>query len=141
MNDRADIAVAADAGGVHVGENDLSLPAVRSVVRASMVVGGTARDPAMALRVEQQGADYIGVGPVYATASKDGLPPPLGVEGVRVVAAAVSVPVIAIAGVSAARVPELLAAGAHGVAVVSAIANADDPRKATEGLVAALERG
>jgi thiamine-phosphate pyrophosphorylase len=139
VNDRLDLALAADAGGVHLGADDLPVPAARRIAGAGFVVGGTARSPDAARRLETEGATYVGVGPIYATSSKNGLPRPLGVDGLRSVAAAVSIPVIAIAGITPGRVPEVLAAGANGVAVIGAVAAAPDPRQATAALLAAID--
>jgi thiamine-phosphate pyrophosphorylase len=141
INDRADFAVAAGADGVHVGADDLPVALVRRIVGPAALVGATARDPLTAVRLVEAGADYLGVGPVYATRSKDGLPAPLGLDGVGAVVRAVPVPVIAIAGVTAARVPELLGAGAWGVAVIGAVADSDDPHAATAELVRAVAGG
>ena len=138
VNDRADIALAVDADGVHGGADDLPVPVLRRILGPDALVGGTARDPDAALRHQADGASYVGVGPVYSTVTKDGLPEPLGPAGVERVAAAVDIPVIAIAGVTAARVPELLDAGAHGVAVIGAVAHAADPAAATAELLEAL---
>jgi thiamine-phosphate pyrophosphorylase len=138
VNDRVDFAVAAGADGVHVGADDLPVAAVRRVVGADVLVGATARDPRTGVRLVDAGASYLGVGPVYVSQSKDGLPNPLGVEGVRAVAEAVAVPVIAIAGITAERVAEVLAAGAFGVAVIGAVAVSQDPRLATRRLVRAV---
>lgn len=138
VNDRADIALAAGADGVHGGADDLPVTELRKLLGPNRLVGGTARDPDTALRHQADGASYVGVGPVYATATKDGLPEPLGPAGVERVAAAVGIPVIAIAGVTASRVPELLDAGAHGVAVIGAVAHAADPAAATAELLEAL---
>jgi thiamine-phosphate pyrophosphorylase len=141
VNDRADIAMAVGAGGVHIGADDVPVAAVRRAVGRDVLVGGTAREPATAQRLASEGASYLGVGPVHATTSKDGLPDPIGLDGLRAVAAAAAVPVIAIAGVTVERVPAILDAGAFGVAVIGAVAAADDPRDATAKLVAVLERG
>ncbi len=138
VNDRADIALAVGAHGVHGGADDLPVAAMRRVLGPEALVGGTARDPETARRHQADGASYVGVGPVYATATKDGLPSPLGPAGVERVAAAVDIPVIAIAGITAARIPELLDAGAHGVAVIGAVANAADPVAAITELLEAL---
>lgn len=138
VNDRVDLAMAAGADGVHLGADDLPVGAARRVLGPAAVVGDTARDPATARRLVAQGASYLGVGPTYATASKAGLPDPVGVPAVRAVSAAVDVPVVAIAGITAARVAEVMAAGAYGVAVIGAVAGADDPRAATRELVAAV---
>ncbi len=138
VDDRPDIAVAVGAGGTHLGAHDLPLDAARRVVGRGHVLGGTARDPGLAQALVAAGADYLGVGPAYATSTKDGLPDALGAAAVGAVAAAVDVPVIAIGGVTVDRVPELLAAGAHGVAVVAALSDAADPAAATRALLAAL---
>jgi thiamine-phosphate pyrophosphorylase len=140
VNDRADLAVAAGADGVHVGAEDLPVGAVLRVVRPGAIVGGTARDPATARRLVAEGASYLGVGPTYATTTKPGLPDPLGVAGVRAVAEAVDVPVVAIAGITADRVAEVLAAGAYAVAVIGAVSAAPDPRAATRALADAVAR-
>jgi len=138
INDRADIALAVGAAGCHVGALDLSVGVVRRVMGDAALVGGTARDAATARRLQDEGADYVGVGPIYATASKTGLPDPLGPGVIQAVSAAVDIPVIAISGVTVARVPELLDAGAYGVAVIGAIGRVADPRAATAEFVAAL---
>jgi thiamine-phosphate pyrophosphorylase len=141
VNDRADLAVAVAADGVHVGATDLPVEAIRRVVGPAALVGGTARGPATARRLVGEGVSYLGVGPVYATASKDGLPDPIGLDGLRSVVAAIDdVPVLAIAGITAGQVDEVLATGAWGVAVIGAVADAADPRAATRDLVAAVDR-
>jgi thiamine-phosphate pyrophosphorylase len=124
---------------VHVGGDDLPVSIARRLLGDAHELGGTARDAMTARRCQADGATYLGVGPVYATRTKRGLPPPLGLVTLASIAEAVSIPVIAVAGVSAARVPEVLAAGAHGVAVSSAVSEAEDPRGATKELLAALE--
>ena len=138
VNDRPDVALAVGAGGTHLGADDLPLHAVRRVVGPGHVVGGTTRDPDGARALVAQGADYLGVGPAHATTTQDGLPDPLGAAGVGAVAAAVDVPVIAIGAVTVERVPTLLAAGAHGVAVVGAVSDAADPAAAVRALLVAL---
>ncbi|WP_299958516.1 thiamine phosphate synthase [uncultured Modestobacter sp.] len=138
VNDRVDVALAVGADGTHLGEHDLPLAAARRVAGPGHLLGGTARDPERARLLVAEGADYLGVGPAFATTTKTGLPDPIGPAGVAAVATAVPVPVIAIGGVTAARVGELLAAGAAGVAVVGAVAAAADPTAATRDLLRAL---
>jgi thiamine-phosphate pyrophosphorylase len=140
VNDRADLAVAIDADGVHVGADDLPIPAVRKVVGPEALVGGTARDPEVALRLVAEGASYLGVGPTFATTSKTGLPDPIGVGGVRAVVEAVDVPVLAIAGITAATVEEVMATGAFGVAVIGAVVDSPDPHTATHDLMLAVTK-
>ena len=139
VNDRPDVALAVGAGGAHVGADDLPVAAARRVLGPRRVLGATARDVATARAHEADGASYLGVGPAYATATKAGLPDPLGASGVGAIAGAVQIPVVAVAAVTPARVGELIAAGAHGVAVISAISDADDPGAATAALLQALE--
>jgi thiamine-phosphate pyrophosphorylase len=138
VNDRLHVALAVGAGGGHVGALDLPVDAARRVLGPGAVLGATTRDPDTARRAVAAGATYLGVGPAYATSTKDGLPPPIGPAGVAAVAVAVDVPVIAIAGVTTARVPELLEGGAYGVAVIGAIGRAPDPGAATIELLKAL---
>lgn len=140
VNDRADVAVAAGAHGVHLGADDLPVAAARAVVGPDLLVGATARDAEQAAAAVADGADYLGVGPVFETTTKAGLPAPIGPAGLAAVAAAVDVPVIGISGITAERVAEVLAAGAHGVAVTSAVTRADDPAAAVRGLLAAIDR-
>ncbi|MCU1692276.1 MAG: thiE2 [Frankiales bacterium] len=138
VNDRPDVALAVGAGGTHLGADDLPLEAARRVVGPGHVLGGTTRTADGARRLVGSGADYLGVGPAYATTTKGGLPDPLGPAGIGAVAAAVDVPVIAIGAVTVERVRALLAAGAHGVAVVGAVSDAADPAAAVRALLAAL---
>ncbi|CAN5854295.1 thiamine phosphate synthase [soil metagenome] len=138
VNDRIDVALAVGATGTHLGADDLPVEAARRLGGSGHLVGGTARDSRRATELVAAGADYLGAGPAYATATKGGLPGALGPDGVAAVARAVHVPVIAIAGVTVDRVPELLAAGAHGVAVVTAVSDAADPAEATRALLRAL---
>ena len=140
VNDRVDVALAVGAGGTHLGAHDLPVAAVRRLAGTRHHVGGTARDAPGARALVAEGATYLGVGPAYVTVTKDGLPDALGPAGVAAVASAVDVPVLAIGGITAACVPALLAAGAYGVAVVSALSDAADPARATRELLNALER-
>ncbi|MCW2580241.1 MAG: thiE2 [Blastococcus sp.] len=138
VNDRVDIALAVGASGTHLGATDLPVAAARRIAGPDHLIGGTARDPERARQLVAEGADYLGVGPAWPTTTKSGLPDPLGPAGIRAVAEAVDVPVVAIGGVTAERVPELLAAGAAGVAVVGAVAAATDPGAATRELLRVL---
>lgn len=141
INDRCDLAVAVGAAGVHVGADDLPVAAARRLLGPDLVVGATARDPEAARRAEHDGADYLGVGPAYPTGTKQGLPQPLGPERIGEIVAAVSIPVIAVGGITPDRIPELLAVGVHGVAVVSAVWAQPDPAAAVGRLLEALGGG
>lgn len=138
VNDRVHIAQAVGAQGVHLGADDLPLDAARRILPAGAVIGGTCREPEGARAARRAGATYLGVGPVWATSTKPGLPQPIGLDGLAAVCAAVDLPVIAIGGIDAERAARCREAGAHGVAVVGAIANATDPHEATVELLAAV---
>ena len=138
VDDRVDIALAVGAAGTHLGAGDLPVAVARSIAGPDHLLGGTARTATSALALVQAGADYLGVGPAYPTTTKTGLPAALGPAGVAAVASAVDVPVIAIGGITLAHICPLIAAGAVGVAVVSAISDAPDPATATRELLAAL---
>jgi thiamine-phosphate pyrophosphorylase len=127
VNDRIDVALAAGAHGVHVGADDLPAAVARRLLGPGAIVGATCRNAEDARRAEADGASYLGVGPVYATSTKTGLPEPMGLRGVEAVAAAVDVPVIAISGITADNAGAVLDAGAWGVAVVGAVYGCDDP--------------
>ncbi|WP_412541523.1 thiamine phosphate synthase [Longispora sp. K20-0274] len=137
INDRVDIALAVQADGVHLGAFDLPVSVARRLLGSSAIIGATSRDAAGARAALVDGADYVGVGPCYPTSTKDGLPDPIGPAGLEA-AAHVGLPAIAIGGVTLERVPELLEAGAYGVAVVGAVNSADEPGVATKALLKAL---
>jgi len=135
VNDRVDVALAAGADGVHLGRVDLPVAAARRIA-PDLVVGATCRTRAEVEAAARDGAAYAGFGPVYATASKQGLPDPLGPAAIS--AAAGVLPLVAIGGVDASRVAGVVAAGAHGVAVIGGIWRQPDPVSAAKELVAAL---
>ena len=141
VDDRVDIALATGADGAHVGPEDLPVAEARRLLGPEALLGASARTIEGALAAVAAGADYLGAGPCYASDSKDGLPPPIGAAGLAAVAQGVGVPVLAIGGVTASRVPELFEAGAHGVAVINAIAGAADPASAARELVARRRLG
>lgn len=134
IDDHVDVALAAGADGVHVGAADLPVAVARRLLGPSAVIGGTCRDFAGIEAAMGEGATYVGVGPTYSTSTKDGLPPPLGPAFVSSLASAFpDTPVIAIGGITVARVAELRT---YGVAAVSAIAA--DPAGATALFLKAL---
>lgn len=140
VNDRLDLALAAGAAGVHLGADDVPVAAARSLTPSEFVIGATSRDAGTARRLVSDGASYIGAGAVYETESKSGLPPPIGLSGLEAIAHGVDAPVVAIAGITLTRVPEVLATGAAGIAVLGAVRHASDPTGATRALVGVIER-
>ncbi|MBM9514147.1 thiamine phosphate synthase [Desulfogranum marinum] len=141
INDRIDIALAVRAEGVHLGQSDMPLWDARKIVGDDMIVGISAESVEDAVVAEQQGADYIGISPVFATATKDDIAPPLGLEGVRQIREAVSLPLVGIGGINANNGHLVFQAGADGIAVVSAIVSADCPESATAELKKTIQRG
>lgn len=139
VNDRIDIALAAGADGVHLGLDDLPVHAARALVPDGFLVGATCRHREHAQQARAEGADYVGVGPVYESDTKAGLPAPIGLDVLREVAAVI--PAVAISGITLDRVPDVMAAGAHGIAVVGAISRAADPAAAARSLVVAVHDG
>ncbi|MEA2403597.1 MAG: thiamine-phosphate pyrophosphorylase [Thermoleophilaceae bacterium] len=139
VNDHPDLAVAAGADGVHVGQEDAPLADVRELVGPDLLVGISTHTPAQVDGAARSPADYLGVGPVYPTATKPGVEP-VGLELVRHAAAAARKPWFAIGGIDAERAAEAAAAGARRIAVVRAIRDAADPEAAARALTQALDR-
>lgn len=143
VNDRVDLAAAIDADGVHLGDDDLPSAVAREQLGEATMVGRSVSTPEAAREAERAGADYLGVGAVYRTSTKDTSESEseIGLEAVREIREAVDIPFIGIGGVTAENAANVVRAGADGVAVVSAIAAAEDPAAATRELRAAVEEG
>jgi thiamine-phosphate pyrophosphorylase len=140
LNDRPDLAVAVGADGVHVGQDDMPVARARAVVGENAIVGLSTHSIEQAAAGARSGADYIAVGPVHATPTKEGRPA-IGLEPVRHAAAHVTgLPWFAIGGIDQHTVGDVVAAGAGRAVIVRAIAHADDPEAVTRALRAALER-
>jgi thiamine-phosphate pyrophosphorylase len=140
VNDRADVAVVAGASGVHVGQDDLSPDDARAVVGSDRLVGVSTHTPAQIERAAASSADYLAVGPVFGTRTKDTGYAPVGLDLVRL-AAASGKPVVAIGGITLARAPEVIAAGAASLAVISDLLAHGDPREGAAAFVARLTGG
>jgi thiamine-phosphate pyrophosphorylase len=141
VNDRLDVAFAVEANGVHLGPDDLPLDIARRLLPSGMLLGASIGTPAEAGPAERDGASYLGVGSVYDTTSKIDAGPPIGLAGLRAVRSRTSLPILAVGGITAARVEEVVAAGADGVAVMSAVLDAQDPAKVAREIADAVERG
>lgn len=143
INDRLDIALAVDADGVHLGDDDLPVAVARAQLGEDAIIGRSVSTVEAAEAAERAGADYLGVGAIYTTSSKDvdddenGI----GVDVVTRIADAVDIPLVGIGGVTPERTPDVVEAGADGVAVITAITEAADPERATQKLGEAVERG
>lgn len=134
INDRVDVALAAQADGVHLGQQDMTLADARRLVPKNWIIGVSAESVKDAVRAEQEGADYVGASPVFATPTKTDTSPPLGLNGLAAMCKAVAIPVVAIGGIHLSNASQVMDAGAAGLAVVSAIVSAPDPRVAAAEL-------
>src|SRR5258706_13488354 len=134
VNDRVDVALLAGSDGVHVGQEDLPAREARRLLPRPRLIGVSAGTPEEARRAEGEGADYIGAGPVFGTATKPDAGEPLGLERLARIVAAVGIPVVAIGGITRENVAQVFAAGASGAAVVSAVIGADDIAAAARGI-------
>jgi thiamine-phosphate pyrophosphorylase len=139
VNDRFDLALLADADGVHLGQDDLPPGRLPPAARARLLVGRSTHTLEQARAARGEAVDYAAFGPVFGTQSKDSPYAPRGLELLAEVAKLLApLPLVAIGGIDLERAPALRAAGAAGAAVISAVAGADDPVAATRALVAAL---
>lgn len=137
VNDHADLAMAAGAGGVHVGQTDLPIEVVRPIVGDRAIIGVSTNNADEARRAEAAGADYVAIGAIFSTSSK-GITRAASLDRVREVKAAVSIPVVAIGGINASNVASVVAAGADAAAVISAVCMATDPQAAASALARAF---
>lgn len=139
INDRPDIALAVNADGVHIGINSMPVSAVRRVLGAEKIIGYSAHAVDEAERALADGADFVTFGPVYATPSKAAFGDPCGVEKLAAARTALNRPVIGLGGISQDNVTEALSADIQGIAVISAILAAADPKLATVNLLKKIE--
>ena len=141
INDRLDVALAVGADGVHLGQDDMPAAAARGLLGKDKLLGVSVSTVEEARRAEAEGADYLGVSPIYATPTKTDTPSPVGLAGLAAVRAATRLPLVAIGGLHADNLSEVLANGVEGIAVVSAIMAADDPGAAARKLRARIDGG
>ena len=137
VNDRVDLALAVEADGVHVGQDDLPAREARRLLRPGMLLGVSTHDEIQARRARDDGADYVAVGSMFPTGSKPGFQL-VGPELVRRVRPDIAVPLVAIGGITVDNVAEIVRAGADAVAVISAVCGAPDPAAATRRFLEAI---
>lgn len=139
VNDRLDVAIASDSDGVHLGQDDFPIPLAREILGENKIIGGSAVTLDEARKCLDEGADYVGFGPVYPTASKKDAGPVTGIKRMKEVIDRISLPLIAIGGVNKDNAAEVIQKGAHGIAVISAVCCQQDPERATRELLRALK--
>ena len=140
VNDRIDVALAIDADGAHVGQEDMPGKAARRILAPGQILGISASNLHEAEQAIKDGADYLGVGPIYATSTKADAGPASGPALLQEIAARWSIPQVAIGGITAARTKEVIQAGASGIAVITAVVAADNITKATQELAHHLSK-
>ncbi|HZY31658.1 MAG TPA: thiamine phosphate synthase [Candidatus Methylomirabilis sp.] len=140
VNDRSDLALAVDADGVHLGQNDVPPMAARAALGPGKILGVSTHSLEQAVRAAKEGADYLGIGPIFPTTTKVTGYAAVNCDTIRLVRARIDLPLVAIGGISVSNVAGVIQAGATGVAVISAIVGADDIREATRAFLTAICR-
>ena len=138
VNDYLDLALATDADGLHLGQNDLPIKVARRLLPIGKILGGSTTSVDQAIAAESEGADYIAVGSIYPTPSKE-TAKVIGLDGLRQIRQAITLPLVAIGGITQDNAAEVMAAGADAVAVISAILQAESPEEAARQIAARLE--
>ncbi len=140
VNDRADIALACNADGVHLGQDDLPLAAARKVLGPDKVIGISTHDLDQARSAELNGADYIGFGPIFGSTTKDTGYTPRGIEMLREIRVAIKIPIVAIGGINEGNVADVWKAGADAAAIISDLMGAKDVAKKVQRILALRPR-
>jgi thiamine-phosphate pyrophosphorylase len=138
INDRVDVALAVEADGVHIGAASLPIYKVRRLLGEKKLIGVSCHNQVQAITAQEMGADFITFGPVYYTASKAPFGNPVGVEKLQTITEMLQIPVFALGGINHANCPEVVSCGVRGIALISAILSAPDPRDAARGLLTQL---
>jgi thiamine-phosphate pyrophosphorylase len=139
INDRVDVALAVGADGVHLGQDDFPIPAARAIA-PELIIGSSTHSLEEAVRAQAEGASYVNIGPLFPTGTKRWEGEFLGVDGMRKIAAHVKVPFSVMGGIKRGHIPELVAAGARIIALVTAVTEAPDPEVATRELLEIIRR-
>ena len=139
VNDRLDWALASRADGIHLGQEDFPIPLARKILGEKAVIGGSAGTLEEARQCLQEGADYVGFGPVFPTTSKEDAAPASGLDLLERVVREIALPIIAIGGITQENTPRVMQTGAYGIAVISAVCCQKDPAEATRVLRSLLE--
>lgn len=140
INDRVDVALAVDAEGLHIGQSDMPYEIARKLLGSDKIIGLSVENMDDLLEANRLDVDYVGISPVYGTPTKTDTAEPFGLEGLRRAVALSDHPTVAIGGMNAGTIADVIAAGTDGVAVVSAICSADSPRSAAKELLEIIDR-
>jgi thiamine-phosphate pyrophosphorylase len=138
VDDRIDVALAANASGVHIGQGDMPLVLARKILGNKRIIGVTVHNPKEALQAQKGGADYVSVSPIFSTGTKSDAGAPCGVGLIKEIKKKVRLPVAAIGGINETNIKQVIAAGADSAAVISAIICSDDPKAAAKKIISAF---
>jgi len=139
VDDRVDVALAVDADGVHLGQNDIPYNYARKLLGRDKIIGLSAHSVEDALRNQKLGADYTGLGPIYCTTTKKDAKYPIGLEPIRQLKGNMEIPFVAIGGINESNIGQVLKAGARNIAMISAIVAKDDVEKTVRNYVAKIK--
>jgi thiamine-phosphate pyrophosphorylase len=140
INDRIDLALALNADGVHLGQDDMPVHVARMILGSNKIIGASAFTPDEAKAAASMGADYLGLSPIFVTGTKPELTQQIGIEGIKDLSGSVGIPVVGIGSMNQSNAFEAVKAGLDGVAVVSAICSQEDPRAAATAIKAEVMR-
>lgn len=138
LNDRCDVGLAVHADGVHLGQSDLPITLARELLGGNYLIGVSTHSPEQVIEATEQGADYIGFGPLFPTETKADHEPVVGIEGLKKVRLLTSLPIVAIGGIQPSSVLQIITAGADAVAVASGVLNSSDPQEAIKRYMESL---
>ena len=138
INDRVDVALAVDADGVHLGQSDMPAHIARELIGPNKILGLSIENEQQLAQVDILPIDYIGLSAIYATPTKTNTQKHWGIDGLKMALNTTSLPIVAIGGINESTIPALSATGVHGLALVSAICHADDPKLACEYLLSLM---
>lgn len=139
INDRVDVALAVDADGVHLGQDDFPIPEARRIA-PDLIIGASTHSIEEAVRAQDEGASYINIGPIYPTGTKVWEKDFLGLDGLRTVASVATIPFTVMGGIKIGHIPDLVKAGAQTIALVTAVTAAPDPAGAARMLIDTIHR-
>ena len=135
VNDRVDVALAVDADGVHIGQDDMHISTARNLLGPDKIIGLTVHNVEEALKAEQNGADYVGLGPIFDTTTKNDAGDGIGLESIRAVKDAVNIPIVAIGGINKQNCESVIAGGSDSLVAISAVVCSDDVARETKEII------
>ena len=135
VNDRVDVALAINSDGVHLGQNDMSIEDARDLLGSDKIIGASVKTVSEAIDAENKGADYLGVGPIFSTSTKEDAGEGIGLNRLNKISKKVNIPIVGIGGINKDNAKKVVENGADGVAIISDIANSSNPKKDAQKLL------